>query len=288
MEALTRLLVVVNPEATGSFALKRAKAISHATGAVIHLLVCNKRPNDQWEDWLNAQVAKLKAEGLDAISHQAWHDNLHETIIHIQQAERCQLILKEAFHESEVKRLINTPSDWKLLRYASVPVLIVKQDQSWQQQPILAAIEAIPHDNTHQVLNDVIVHHAHTIAKLTHGDCHIASAYPPPMLSSPDPVYQNPALLKEKYKSGCQHYINKHAIPQQHLHIDEGPATSLIPKLVTELNSPLVILGTVARKGLSAAVIGNTAEFLLDTLTCDILTLRPNQGMESVESVLNK
>ncbi|MCX4024822.1 universal stress protein [Endozoicomonas sp. SM1973] len=286
MEALKRILVVVNPEATGSFALKRAKLIAQATGATIHLLACNKRPNNQWEDWLNAQASTLHQEGLNAIPHQAWHESFHETVIHFQQAERCQLIIKEAIQENEVKRLINIPVDWKVLRYTTVPVLIVKQTSSWCKQPIVAAIDAYPQDDNHQILNDVIVNYAQAITEFSESDCHIITAYPPPMLSSPDPVFQNAALLEDKYRQACQKYLDMFSMSPQQLHIGEGPATSLIPTLVKKLNAPLIVLGTVARKGLSGAVIGNTAEYLLDELDCDILTLRPNQFMDSLESIL--
>ncbi|WP_163834468.1 universal stress protein [Spartinivicinus ruber] len=286
METLKQILVVVNPESAGSLSLQRAKLIGHATGAAIHLLACNKRPNDQWDDWLNAQVNTLSQEGLQAMAYQAWHESFHETVIHFQQAQRCQLIIKEAIHENEVKRLINTPTDWKLLRYTTVPVLIVKQAESWREQPIVAAIDADPHDDTHQILNDVIVNYAQAIAGFIDSPCHIVTAYPPPMLSSPDPVLQNAALLEDKYRQGCQQYLDKFAMPSEQLHIGEGPATSLVPALVKKLNAPLIILGTVARKGISAAVIGNTAESLLDELNCDILTLRPNQFMDSMEFVL--
>ncbi|MGL5370173.1 MAG: universal stress protein, partial [Plesiomonas shigelloides] len=37
-----------------------------------------------------------------------------------------------------------------------------------------------------------------------------------------------------------------------------------------------VILGTIGRTGISAAFIGNTAEHVIDRLTCDLLAVKPN------------
>ncbi|HBY41917.1 MAG TPA: universal stress protein UspE, partial [Alteromonas sp.] len=41
-----------------------------------------------------------------------------------------------------------------------------------------------------------------------------------------------------------------------------------------------VIIGTVGRVGISAALIGNTAEHVIDELNCDVLAIKPD-GFES-------
>lgn len=35
-------------------------------------------------------------------------------------------------------------------------------------------------------------------------------------------------------------------------------------------------MGTVGRTGLSAALIGNTAEHVIDNINCDVLALKPD------------
>lgn len=50
------------------------------------------------------------------------------------------------------------------------------------------------------------------------------------------------------------------------------------------LDAELVIIGTVGRVGLSAALIGNTAEHVIDELNCDVLAIKPD-GFESPLSV---
>jgi universal stress protein E len=37
-----------------------------------------------------------------------------------------------------------------------------------------------------------------------------------------------------------------------------------------------VVIGTVGRTGLSAALVGNTAEHVIDSLDCDVLALKPD------------
>jgi universal stress protein E len=49
----------------------------------------------------------------------------------------------------------------------------------------------------------------------------------------------------------------------------------VIPFLARDRNADLVVMGAVARWSLQRAVIGSTAEKVLDHLPCDILIVRP-------------
>ena len=50
----------------------------------------------------------------------------------------------------------------------------------------------------------------------------------------------------------------------------------------------MTIIGTVGRTGISGALIGNTAEVVLDTLESDVLVLKPEEVMDRlVEQATN-
>ena len=44
---------------------------------------------------------------------------------------------------------------------------------------------------------------------------------------------------------------------------------------MTRIRSDVVVMGAIARSGLKRLVIGNTAEAVLDALTCDLLIVKP-------------
>ena len=56
----------------------------------------------------------------------------------------------------------------------------------------------------------------------------------------------------------------------------EGPPEQVIPEVAEQVEADIVIVGTAAREGLKAAVIGNTAEKILDAITTNILTVNAN------------
>ncbi|MNC78058.1 Universal stress protein E [compost metagenome] len=57
----------------------------------------------------------------------------------------------------------------------------------------------------------------------------------------------------------------------------EGPADVLIPYTASKYDAVVTVIGTVARTGISGALIGNTAEVVLDALECDVLVLKTEE-----------
>ena len=66
------------------------------------------------------------------------------------------------------------------------------------------------------------------------------------------------------------------------LHLIKGIAADLLPELMERLNINLIVMGTVARRGLSGLIMGNTAEAMMRAVRCSILTIKPEGFVSSV------
>ena len=55
----------------------------------------------------------------------------------------------------------------------------------------------------------------------------------------------------------------------------KGNAKHVVPMTAQELDVDLVVMGTVARTGIAGFFMGNTAESILNQLTCSVLTVKP-------------
>ena len=275
MQDVKTILVILDPEHTHGLALNRAKLIAKATGARLHLLMCDKKQDH------SAQLAFLKNEmiedGYDATIEQSWHHSLVETVITVQQAEGCELIIKQHRPDSPLRKALLTPDDWKLLRYCPCAVLMVKSDKPWTGGVILAAIDVGNVDGEHRHLHANIVDKGYDIASLAKAELHVISAHPSPMLSAADPVYQLKETIEARYREQCQAFQAEFDVDDAHLHIAEGPADVLIPFTASKLGADVTVIGTVARKGISGALIGNTAEVVLDQLESDVLVLKTQE-----------
>lgn len=283
MHTIRNTLVVVDSQQSEDLILNRAKMIASATQSHLHLLACDKRLNHS--SYLNDMQSALAQEGYSVSAQQAWHGSAHKTIIAAQQAEGCGLVIKQHLPDHPLAKSLLTPEDWKLLRYCPSPVLIVKTATPWTGGTILAAVDAGNSDIEHRVLHSGIVSHGYDIAELAGGTLHMMSAHPYPMLSAADPVLQLKESIQAFYREQCKTFQAEFDISDERLHIEEGSADVLIPYIAHKLKAALTVIGSVARTGLSGALIGNTAEMILDTLESDVLVLKPDDIINHLEEL---
>ncbi|WP_404394069.1 universal stress protein [Stutzerimonas chloritidismutans] len=284
MQAIRCILVVIDPNQPQALALKRARLISTVSQSRLHLLVCDtKRDHSAHLATLREQ---LESDGHQVTTQQAWHESVHQTIINVQQAEGCGLVVKQHVPDNPLKRALLTPEDWKLLRYCPSPVLMVKTDKPWTGGNILAAVDVGNADLEHRTLHATIINHGYEIASLADGKLHVISAHPSAMLSAADPAFQLKETIEARYRDACKQFQEEFQIPDARLHVEEGPADALIPRVCHQLKAVVTVIGTVARTGFSGALMGNTAEVVLDTLESDVLVLKPNDIIDHLEDLV--
>lgn len=287
MQAIRSILVVIQPDLPDQLALKRARLIASVTQSHLHLLVCAE-PHQDHSALLDDLCEQLAADGYSCSAQQAWQESPHQTVIAVQQSEGCALVIKQHRRDSLLKKAFLTPEDWKLLRYGLCPVLMVKSDAPWSGRNILAAVDVGNSDSEHQTMHFGIVSHANDIARLCDGQLHVLSAHPSPMLSAADPTFQLKETIELRYREACRRFQDEFDIKDSNLHIEEGPADVLIPKVAHQLNAAVTVIGTVARTGLAGALIGNTAEVVLDSLESDVLVLKPQDIIQHLETLLQR
>ena len=230
----------------------------------------------------------MQEDGYSVSTEQAWNDSLHETLIDVQQAEGCGLVIKQHFPDSPLKKALLTPADWKLLRYCPTSVLLVKTATPWMGGVILAAIDVGNTDGEHRSLHNSIIDHGFDIASLAKAQLHVISAHPSPMLSAADPTFQLRETIEARYREQCKAFQAEFDVDDSHLHIEEGPADVLIPFAAHKWQAAVTIIGTVARTGISGALIGNTAEVILDAVESDVLVLKPQTLMDHLQELATK
>lgn len=284
MQAIRSILVVVDPNHLEGLALKRAKLIAGVTQSHLHLLVCDRKADHA--AYLADLSGALASEGYSVTTQQAWNENLHQTVIAVQQAEGCGLVIKQHVPDNPLKRFLLTPDDWKLLRYCPGPVLMVKTDTPWTNGVILAAVDVGNSDGEHRTLHASIISHGYDIAGLAKGTLHVISAHPSPMLSAADPTFQLKESIEARYRAECRAFQEEFDISDERLHVEEGPADVLIPHVAQKLKAAVTVIGTVARTGISGALIGNTAEVVLDSLESDVLVLKPDEIIAHLEELV--
>ena len=297
MSHFNNILIVADPTTDEQKALDRAKELVEKHSAKLTLFLSiydfsyemttmlspeerSSMKNAVIEDrkaWLQELLSKLDMEATVKVE---WHNRPYESIIREVLTENYDLVIKATHEHDVLKSVIFTPTDWHLLRKCPSSVLLVKEHEWPEHGKVLAAVSAGTQDESHGSLNGEIISHACFMSRLLNSDTHLVNAYPPtPMniaveIPEFDPGEYN-SNLKRHHREAMSELANEFDINENNLHISEGMPEDVIPQMAKNLDAELVVMGTVGRNGISAALIGNTAEHVIDNINCDLLALKP-------------
>jgi universal stress protein E len=121
-----------------------------------------------------------------------------------------------------------------------------------------------------------------TIASALRGTQHVLHAYAPfPFTADPETMINQETVerLQADATAAAQKALDRELrttrIPKSQRHIVGRHPVDAIAQTAKELHSAIVVMGAVSRSGLKRLFIGNTAERVLDLLTCDVLVVKP-------------
>lgn len=301
MLKLQQLLVLVDPSVDNQPALKRAKELATKSGAAVHCLsfVYNHASEEgafseidfrehfksllieERTLWLEDQVATLGL--IQAKLSVSWCEHAYEAAIRVMAEDDYDLVIRSAAsHHSLLDRIL-PHEDWNLLRHAPGPVLLVKKHQQQHNHSILCAIDATSKDPGHGAINDNILAYGEQFADILSSQLHLMNAYPIssiafsmlPSASTPNDLN---TYLQKHHLTACERYARRYNIEEEHLHLTEGEPGDAIVDLGRNLDVDLIILGTVARSGMKAILLGNTAEQVVEQTDADVLAVKPEDG----------
>lgn len=298
----TKILAVVEPEKDNQPAISRATELAAKTGGHITALMTiydfsyemttmlsaeereamRQAVVNERTAWLKEQLSQYDCPIEAAVK---WNNRPYEAIIKYALSSNADIVLKATRAHDDLRSIIFTPTDWHLIRKCPAPVLLVKEHDWPQNGKIVAAVNVGTEDREHAQLNDRLTSIALDYGELLTAQVHLANCYPGTPLNIAievpefDPETYN-ASVKNHHLEEMEKHSKRYSIPLDHCHVKEGLPEKVIPLVAKELDAELVIIGTVGRVGISAALIGNTAEHVIDELNCDVLAIKP-EGFES-------
>lgn len=302
MERYQNILVVIDPTTTDQKALSRACTLATKTGAKITAFLSifdfsyemTTMLSGEEREAMRATVVSDRENWLkdlcsdfenDINCKVIWHNRPFEAILDQVKQHHYDVVIKSTHEHPALQSVIFTPTDWHLIRKCWVPLLLVKEHTWPDGGHLLAAINAGSEELEHQSLNNKISEEAINLGKIINAHVNFVNSYPGTPINI---AIEIPEFDANEYNQTMKnHHIDvmrKHAvnynIEDDFLHVEEGLPEDVIEKVAEKIDAELVILGTIGRTGLSALLIGNTAEHVIDRLNCDLLAIKPD-GYES-------
>lgn len=265
--SVQQLLLIMDKDAASEAALARAAELAQRQQLPLTLLWQSEA--DQGGLWLQ-QIEALKTSGIHlAELCLAEGQSLLQQVTRFTSEHPDTLLIKAG--DKDHKGLL-PPLDWKLLRNATCPVLLVKQHSQWQGGAVLVAIEPLAQSSERQALNRSLLQMSQVLASLFKADVYPVVAWDTPMLGD-EPDQLSDVAQRERHQTATEALLSDTGVEVESLLIGEGPAEHWIASAVADSGAVLLLIGTRARRGIAGALLGNTSEQLLDRVNCDLLVM---------------
>ncbi len=203
------------------------------------------------------------------------------------------LVIKTAENPDFMERLFGS-DDMHLLRKCPCPVWLMKPYEKSNYSNILAAVDFDLRRSCveEQSLNQQILELSASLALSDFASLHLAHAWETIAEGKIQTWSRNPAAAVATYLEGerLRHQAGLYQLGEwlrsrigteaydylsPRFHLRKGEARRVITAMAGELGADLVVMGTVARTGISGLIIGNTAEAIFEQVRCSVLALKP-------------
>lgn len=279
------IFVVIDPTTDNQAVLNRVGKLTKAACSNVHFFLSDYPDESQIGKSFSMKNAKLKfqKEKLKWIKELTkpietdtvkptyelyWNKDWHEAIPHAAVRRDSQLIIKSTFAHSKSKRVLSKTSDWMLIRRCVSPILFVNDERDWKSGKILAAVNLEAADEAHTRLNIAVMQFAKSMAQLTGMVLNVVSSV------SEKVKYQDYIDDTDKAPASNEAIVGEYfGIPAENVFLRSGKPKSVILDAAAETSADIVVVGTVGRSGIQGALIGNTAEKILDELSSDVLVV---------------
>ena len=230
------------------------------------------------EEWLRNLVRDRKLTAANIEIDVVWTDDISGWV-----SAECgdvDLVIKSV-HKTH--SLIHTPLDWQLIRECPKPILLAGtgghgRRKKKSSNDVIATLDLRNPDRKHQTLNLKVLDAAATFAEMRGGKLHcVAVVEFSEVLSDLEMI--DPRKIRKETVDATQEFldalIQPYGITKNRIHRPAGKVGHLVGATARKVNAGLVVVGSAARRGLEARVLGNSAEKILERSPVDVLIVHP-------------
>lgn len=307
MKRFKKVLVYVNTDNEKHPALDHAARLTEATGARLTAVdvvpdlpeLFPELDSPPWvlpseiaryrRDELLRLIAPFRRRGVAAEVDILYGNPAVELIREIQRNGH-DLMLKTA-ERGGLTNVFGTTA-MRLLRNCPCPVMLVKPGRAKRHARILAAVDIDPHDPENEAVSKKVLDLALAAAKFEDSELHVLHAWRvlgKAALRRAEVPYgelrEYTASMRRIVQASFDEFLARFDLPQKRgrVHLLEGDAGAVIPSFVKKRRVSLLVMGSVARTGISGLLIGNTAERVVGNIGCSLIAVKPDGFVSPIQ-----
>lgn len=228
-----------------------------------------------------AAAAGIKAKALRTAG-KPWQELLREAV-----TNDYDLMIVGSHKQHALGQLLLGNTGRRLVRKSPCPVWVTSPIEDGQVRRIL-----VPTDFSETA--DDVIRLANALAQRFEAELHVLHAieyhFEPQMrdlIVSLDEVEEYRTRARDDAERQLNEVISRcgldNTITLDHRHVAAGAPAAMIQKAVKDLSIDLIVMNTLGRAGLKGLLVGNTAEKVLNHLTCSVLATKPDDFQCPIE-----
>lgn len=282
----TLLVVIGDPFANEQPALIKAVALALRSGARLVLFNSFMIPqpvNDVpmgSRSQIMASAIRARRERLESLLASSKVDNAkcivtwdyptHEAIVRQVLKTKPDLLITASHRHGRVARWLLANTDWELIRQCPCPVWFVRSPHIPLEPNILVAVDPFHAHDKPAILDERLAHMGVTVSEQFGGHVTLVHA-----CSVPDEARPVRLLVVAQAKQAVRDVAARHGIDAEHCEVKIGRPEDVISSIERRDGADLLVMGAVSRSIDTHPVIGNTAERVIDRVSCDLLVIKP-------------
>ncbi len=300
MNSISSILLVIDPTVDHDPACDRALYIAKKTAAKVRLFINNENTltshsyvyegvdgaffenqrrlfEEHYRKILNHNEQRFKAEGIEVGCHFTEQHHLAEAIIAETGTCRPDLVIKSAHHHNRIERSLISNTDWRLIRKCPAPLLLVKPGDWLIDGVVVTAVDPLHSKSEQAKLDRVLLDATMQMSKqLQLKPCVFHSYFPFVSTLFPLETESSEHLerIKQHHKEALTELLQGYAIEDENVELSAGDLALSLVQFLKVRRANLLIIGALSRNVLERAIVGNTAERILEGSPCDVLVLK--------------
>lgn len=305
MTLFQNILFVVEESSISQEAIKKTVSIKKSHNAKLVFLVLHKKFPTAYIEARDAYRASIEKEIQDicaALGESITEINFETSAPHFVAVIKSvinnghDLVVKTATPIDQNSKIGFKSLDMSLLRKCGCPIWLIRDNLKDDQPKILTAIDPFADSQEGKDLNIKLLKMGNTICSHLEGTHIVISCWDfeyesflrnSPFAKMPETAVDELIQSEDKrHLNACVQTIQDSGIDIQPEHTvrERGQASEIIPSFVTENNIDIIVMGTVGRTGIPGFFIGNTAENVLQKISCSMLAAKPDGFVSPVKA----
>jgi len=276
------VFVIIDPNTNNQAVLSTANRLVREAGGHVHGFCCvYDRDLSQYASRRDAKrtvknsavtrleelIEPLKTDNVSVSSEVVWNENATDMAIQACARSGAELMIVANTGQQKTGK----QQQLQLLRGSPCPVLLARTTSNTDYHRVMAAVAIETGNERHDELNNRVIGNAQRIARATHSTLSVVAA----LQGNPNvaELLKLIAEQEDEQLSNEELISERFGIEVDQVFIDFGSPKQVILEKVKASGADLLVVGTIARTGLSGAVVGNTCEKIVAELPIDLLTV---------------